>query len=98
MKLSEIKKSVTVALMTAIASESDKPRREMTGFNSWLTCNLTQDIEKQCQIVGTYLGERFMLDCMKDAQSCLEDPKKFDSMMKKFEEIGPRFSEEIEED
>ena len=86
MKLSEIKKSVTVALMTAIASESDEK-----------SLKLQQDVEKQCQIVGNYLGKKFMLDCMEDARSCLEDPEKFDPMMEEFKDVGPRFSEEIEE-
>jgi hypothetical protein len=87
MKLSEIKQSVTVALMTSIASESEEK-----------SSALLQEVSKQCDVVGKYLGEQFMKECMAEAQQCLEDPKRFDQSMEKFKDVGPRFSTEIEEE
>ncbi len=86
MKLSEIKQSVTVALMTSIASESEEK-----------SSALLQEVSKQCDVVGRY--GQFMKECMAEAQQCLEDPKKrFDQSMEKFKDVGPRFSTEIEEE
>ena len=87
MKLSEIKKSVTVALMTSIAAQSEDK-----------STSLLQEVDKQCQVVGKYLGDKFMKDCMREAEKCLKDGKRFDEMMEEFKKTGPRFSTEIEEE
>tara|TARA_R100000742_G_C4235408_1_gene56112 strand:- start:344 stop:607 length:264 start_codon:yes stop_codon:yes gene_type:complete len=87
MKLSEIKKSVTVALMVSIATEDEEKSQK-----------LLQDVEKQCQIVGLHLGRKLMMELMGDAEACLSDPKKYYPMMKAFRAVGARFSEVIEDD
>jgi len=82
MKLSEIKQSMTVALMANVV------KKEST---------LTKDIEAQCQVVGDYMAGKFLQECMDEAEKCLKDGKRFDELFKQFEKIGPRFSTEIEE-
>ncbi len=90
MKLSEIKKSVTVALMTGVAASAKaKSVKESDVF--------TEDIRHQCQVVGDYLATKFLQECMDEAEKCLHDGESFDALMEEFKEIGPRFSEEIEE-
>ena len=89
MKLSEIRISTTVALMKAsVQSSKDKKGR----------INISKDIERQCEIVGQYLGNKFLLECISDAEECLDNTKKFDEIMNKFESIGARFSENVELD
>ena len=90
MKLSEIKKSMTVALMMNVSATSNK--------NSAKVDELTKDIQNQCEVVGEHLATKFLQECMKDAEKCLKDGKRFDELMKEFEKIGPRFSVEIEEE
>jgi len=38
------------------------------------------------------------LECISDAEECLDNTKKFDEIMNKFESIGARFSENVELD
>ena len=89
MKLSEIRISTTVALMKATVQSSKNKKGRM---------NISKDIERQCEIVGQYLGNKFLLECISDAEECLDNSKKFDEIMKKFESIGARFSENVELD
>jgi len=90
MKLSEIKKSVTVALMAGVTGAAKaKSVKESDVF--------TEDIRRQCQVVGDYLATKFLQECMNEAEKCLQDGESFDALMEEFKEIGPRFSEEIEE-
>tara|TARA_R100001230_G_C5601963_1_gene115611 strand:+ start:56 stop:325 length:270 start_codon:yes stop_codon:yes gene_type:complete len=89
MKLSEIRISTTVALMKASVQSSKNKKGRM---------NISKDIERQCEIVGQYLGNKFLLECISDAEECLDNTKKFDEIMNKFESIGARFSENVELD
>jgi len=83
-KLSEVKTSMTVALMKSV-------------HLSKTLSQMDQDITKQLNIVSKYLGNKFLEECMSDATDCLDDEKKFDSIMKKFEKVGARFSPIVEE-
>jgi len=89
MKLSEIRISTTVALMKASVQSSKNKKGRI---------NISKDIERQCEIVGQYLGNKFLLECISDAEECLDNSKKFDEIMNKFELIGARFSENVELD
>tara|TARA_R100001510_G_scaffold54460_1_gene57194 strand:+ start:520 stop:789 length:270 start_codon:yes stop_codon:yes gene_type:complete len=89
MKLSEIKISTTVALMKASVQGTKTTKG---------TINISKDIERQCEIVGKYFGNKFLLECIDDAEQCLDDSKKFDEIMNKFKPIGARFSENVEFD
>ncbi len=89
MKLSEIRISTTVALMKASVQSSKNKKGRI---------NISKDIERQCEIVGQYLGNKFLLECISDAEECLDNTKKFDEIMNKFESIGARFSENVELD
>ena len=90
MKLSEIKRSMTVALMVNVSASANK--------QSAKEAELTEDIRKQCEVVGEYLAGKFLQECMEEAEKCLNDGKKFDEMMEEFKKTGPRFSTEIEEE
>ena len=89
MKLSEIRISTTVALMKASVQSSKTKKGKI---------NISKDIERQCEIVGQFLGNKFLLECISDAEECLDNSKKFDEIMNKFESIGARFSENVELD
>ena len=89
MKLSEIRISTTVALMKASVQSSKNKKGRI---------NISKDIERQCEIVGQHLGNKFLLECISDAEECLDNTKKFDEIMNKFESIGARFSENVELD
>ena len=89
MKLSEIRITTTVALMKA-SVQSSKTKKGII--------NISKDIERQCEIVGQYLGNKFLLECISDAEECLDNTKKFDEIMNKFESIGARFHENVELD
>ena len=89
MKLSEIRITTTVALMKASVQSSKNKKGRI---------NISKDIERQCEIVGQYLGNKFILECISDAEECLDNSKKFDEIMNKFESIGARFSENVELD
>ena len=52
MKLSEIRISTTVALMKASVQSSKNKKGRI---------NISKDIERQCEIVGQYLGNKFLL-------------------------------------
>lgn len=86
MKLSEIKIATTVALMQTVAAKNKKK-----------SLTVTKDIERQCEIVGDHLGKAFLLECITNAENCLDDKNKFDEIMKKFEKVGARFSPIVEE-
>ena len=87
MKLSEIKIATTVALMQTVVTKNK--RKSLT---------VTKDIERQCEIVGQHLGKTFLLECITNAENCLDDSKKFDEIMKQFKKIGAKFSETVELD
>ena len=89
MKLSEIRISTTVALIKASVQSSKNKKGRI---------NISKDIERQCEIVGQYLGNKFLLECISDAEECLDNTKKFDEIMNKFESIGARFSKNVELD
>ena len=89
MKLSEIRISTTVALMKASVKSTKTKKGRI---------NISKDIERQCEIVGKFLGNKFLLECIYDAEKCLDNSEKFDEIMKKFESIGARFSENVELD
>ena len=89
MKLSEIRISTTVALMKASVQSSKTKKGKI---------NISKDIERQCEIVGQFLGNKFLLEWISDAEECLDNSKKFDEIMNKFESIGARFSENVELD
>ena len=89
MKLSEIRITTTVALMKASVQSSKTKKGRI---------NISKDIERQCEIVGQYLGNKFLLECISDAEECLDNTKKFDEIMNKFESIGARFCENVELD
>ena len=92
MKLSEVKTSMTVALIKSVhLSNQEDPKSAKT------LSQMDQDITKQLNIVSKYLGNKFFKECMSDATDCLDDEKKFDSMMEKFEKVGAKFSALVEE-
>ena len=82
MKLSEIRITTTVALMQASVKSTKTKKGKI---------NISKDIERQCEIVGQYLGNKFLLECISDAEECLDNTKKFES-------VGARFSENVELD
>jgi len=99
MKLSEIKKSVTVALMTGVANAASKPKTPKQKYERVKRQVMrNKDITLQCKVIGEYYADKFLKDCMKDAEVCLKDGKKFDELMEEFNKIGARFSTEIEEE
>ena len=59
MKLSEIKRSMTVALMVNVAASANK--------QSVKEAELTEDIKNQCEVVGDHLAGKFLQECMEDA-------------------------------
>ena len=88
MKLTEVKTSMTVALMKSVQLQQSGNE---TAFSQ-----IDKDITKQLNIVSKFLGNKFLEECMKAAEDCLVDGEKFDKIMKKFEKVGCRFSETIE--
>ncbi len=84
MTIEEIRTSVTMALCKAATTDDDK--RVM---------NIEEDVAKQCEVVGTHLGHKFLFVCLKDAEECLDDEGKLEALFKKFNLVGPRFSTEI---
>ena len=61
MTIEEIKTSVTMALVKASAMEENK-----------FSMKIEDDVVKQCDIVGEFLGKKFMFFCMREAQECFE--------------------------
>ena len=89
MTIDEIKISVTMALVkSAVTKPVDEDPFVITVNN---------DIQKQTEIVGDFLGKKFLLSCLKQAEDCLVDDKKFDELWKKFEPIGARFTDQIDD-
>lgn len=86
MTIEEIKTSVTMALVKASAMEENK-----------FSMKIEDDVVKQCDIVGEFLGKKFMFFCMREAQECFENQEKFDELFKKFDVVGARFSKFIED-
>ena len=86
MKLSEVKTSLTVALMK---STTMKPGKSLS--------KLDKDITNQLNIVTKFLGNKFLDECIKHAEICLNDNEKFDEIYLEFKKVGNRFSEEIED-
>jgi len=86
MKLSEVKKSIVVALMKSVTTKNEKK-----------AINVSKDVERQIEIVGKFFENKFLLECLTNAEDCLNDPKKFDSIMKDFKPFNARFSEQIED-
>jgi len=87
MKLSQVKTSMTVALMKSVQLKQSGDEKAFA--------KMDKDITKQLNVVSKFLGNKFLQECMTDAENCLEDGEKFDRMMKKFEKVGCRFSENI---
>jgi len=87
MKLSQVKTSMTVALMKSVQLQQSGDEKAFT--------KMDKDITKQLNVVSKFLGNKFLQECMTDAEGCLQDSEKFDRMMKKFEKVGCRFSENI---
>ena len=88
MKLSEIKTSVIVALMKSVSLASNEDAPGMI--------NVHEDVAKQCEAVGKYYSNLFLLECLEESEQCLKNNKKFDKIMNKFKGVGPRFSTDIE--
>ena len=84
MTIEEIRTSVTMALCKSVITED----------NSFIM-NIEEDVAKQCEVVGTHLGHKFLFVCLKDAEECLDDEGKLEALFKKFNLVGPRFSTEI---
>ena len=87
MKLSEIKIATTVAIMQSATTKDERK-----------TLTISEDVERQCEIVGQHLGKAFLLECITNAENCLDDSNKFTEIMKQFEKVGARFSETVELD
>ena len=86
MKLSEVKTSLTVALMK---STTMQPSESLS--------QLDKDITNQLNIVTKFLGDKFLNECMEQAEICLNDNEKFDEIYLKFKKVGNQFSTQIEE-
>ena len=86
MKLSEVKTSLTVALMKSTTMQPSKS-----------LLKLDKDITNQLNIVTKFLGEKFLNECMEQAEICLNDNEKFDEIYLKFKKVGNQFSTQIEE-
>ena len=86
MTIEEIRTSVTMALVKASAMEENK-----------FSMKIEDDVVKQCDIVGEFLGKKFMFFCMREAQECFENQEKFDELFKKFDVVGARFTKYIDD-
>jgi len=86
MKLSEVKTSLTVALMKTTTMQPGKSLSK-----------LDEDITNQLNIVTKFLGDKFLNECMEQAEICLNDNKKFDQIYLKFKKVGNQFSTQIED-
>ena len=58
---------------------------------------LDKDITNQLNIVTKFLGDKFLNECMEQAEICLNDNEKFDEIYLKFKKVGNQFSTQIEE-
>ena len=86
MKLSEVKTSLIVALMKSTTMQPSKS-----------LLKLDKDITNQLNIVTKFLGDKFLNECMEQAEICLNDNEKFDEIYLKFKKVGNQFSTQIEE-
>ena len=86
MKLSEVKTSLTVALMKSTTMQPSKS-----------LLKLDKDITNQLNIVTKFLGDKFLNECLEQAEICLNDNEKFDEIYLKFKKVGNQFSTQIEE-
>ena len=86
MKLSEVKTSLTVALMKTTTMQPGKSLSK-----------LDEDITNQLNIVTKFLGDKFLNECMEQAEICLNDNNKFDEIYLKFKKVGNQFSTQIED-
>ena len=86
MKLSEVKTSLTVALMKSTTMQPGKSLSK-----------LDENITNQLNIVTKFLGEKFLNECMEQAEICLNDNDKFDEIYLKFTKVGNQFSSQIED-
>ena len=86
MTIEEIKTSVTMALVKASFMEENK-----------FSMKIEDDVVKQCDIVGEFLGKKFMFFCMREAQECLGDTEKLRELFKKFDVVGARFTKYIDD-
>ena len=86
MTIEEIKTSVTMALVKASAMEENK-----------FSMKIEDDVVKQCDIVGEFLGKKFMFFCMRESQECLGDTEKLRELFKKFDVVGARFTKYIDD-
>ena len=86
MTIEEIKTSVTMALVKASTMEENK-----------FSMKIEDDVVKHWDIVGEFLGKKFMFFCMREAQECFENQEKFDELFKKFDVVGARFTKYIDD-
>ena len=86
MTIEEIKTSVTMALIKASAMEENK-----------FSMKIEDDVVKQCDIVGEFLGKKFMFFCMREEQECIGDTEKLRELFKKFDVVGARFTKYIDD-
>ena len=86
MKLSDVKISLTVPMMKATTMQPGKSLSQ-----------LDEDITNQLNIVTKFLGDKFLNECMEQAEICLNDNEKFDEIYLKFKKVGNQFSTQIEE-
>ena len=86
MKLSEVKTSLTVALMKATTMQPGKSLSK-----------LDKDITNQLNIVTKFLGDKFLNECMEQAEICLNNNEKFDEIYLRFKKVGNQFSTQIED-
>ena len=86
MKLSEVKTSLIVALMKSTTMQPSKS-----------LLKLDKDITNQLNIVTKFLGDKFLNECLEQAEICLHDNEKFEEIYLKFKKVGNQFSTQIEE-
>ena len=66
MKLSEVKTSIVVALMKSVTTQDENK-----------AINVSKDVERQVEIVGKFLGNKFLIECLTTAENCLNDPNRY---------------------
>ena len=86
MKLSEVKTSLTFALMKSTTMQPGKSLSK-----------LDKDITIQLNIVSKFLGNKFLNECIEQAEICLNDNEKFDEIYLKFKKVGNQFTAQIED-
>jgi len=86
MTIEEIKTSVTMAILKAASADENS-----------LSWKLEEDVVEQCDIVGEFLGKKFMFFCMREAKECYNNQEKFDNLFAKFDVVGAKFTTDIED-